>query len=241
MAPKKLKHEQVAEHIEALICAGEIAPGDALPSEYVLAEEFAVSRGTVRKALSKLKNRKLVRSDQGRGSFVTFHNQRIDDRQGWAEALSSAGAEMTVQTLSISQVKEPALAAYAGGNADFVKVVRTRTLPSGTVASLETSLLPATEFISTVPTQGLVDGSITKTLYRAGLFVEHGEELVDVVVLDPTSAALLGREPGKAFMRVVRRALTSQNFLAEQVTSLLDPDHFRFRNVFNRQKEREEG
>lgn len=36
-------------------------------------------------------------------------------------------------------------------------------------------------------------------------------------------------------------ALTSHNFLAEQVTSLLDPDHFRFLNVFNPQKERGEG
>ncbi|MDJ1121509.1 GntR family transcriptional regulator [Olsenella sp. YH-ols2217] len=61
---------QVAEHIRSKIYAKEWGPGDRLPSEHALMEQFGVSRGTVRRALQSLIQEGLLTSEHGRGTFV---------------------------------------------------------------------------------------------------------------------------------------------------------------------------
>lgn len=51
---------QVADRIREAIIAGELRPGDALPTERELAESFAVSRASVREALRALQAQGLV-------------------------------------------------------------------------------------------------------------------------------------------------------------------------------------
>jgi GntR family transcriptional repressor for pyruvate dehydrogenase complex len=62
--------EQVAESLSSGIRAGTPAPGEKLPTEAVLATQFAVSRTVVREAVSRLKSLGLVESRQGSGVFV---------------------------------------------------------------------------------------------------------------------------------------------------------------------------
>ncbi|TMR92485.1 FadR family transcriptional regulator [Nonomuraea basaltis] len=64
-----LAHELV-ERLKARILAGEIGPGEKLPTESSLVEEFGVSRTVVREAISRLQAAGLVETFQGRGSFV---------------------------------------------------------------------------------------------------------------------------------------------------------------------------
>ncbi|MEV4113435.1 FadR/GntR family transcriptional regulator [Nonomuraea sp. NPDC049695] len=64
-----LAHELV-ERLKGRILAGEIAPGQKLPTESSLVEEFGVSRTVVREAISRLQAAGLVETFQGRGSFV---------------------------------------------------------------------------------------------------------------------------------------------------------------------------
>lgn len=68
-SPRGLAHELV-ERLKERILAGELAPGDRLPTETALAEEFGVSRTVVREAVSRLQAAGLVETFQGRGSFV---------------------------------------------------------------------------------------------------------------------------------------------------------------------------
>lgn len=67
-------YEQVADQIRALIVSGEIHPSQKLPNEATLAQEFGVSRATVREALRVLATQNLVRTTKGStgGSFVTL-------------------------------------------------------------------------------------------------------------------------------------------------------------------------
>lgn len=51
-------------------------PGERLPSEFALAEEFDVSQGTVRKALDALVHENLLIRHQGRGTFVSSHSAK---------------------------------------------------------------------------------------------------------------------------------------------------------------------
>jgi GntR family transcriptional repressor for pyruvate dehydrogenase complex len=61
---------QLVEDLKQRILSGEIAPGEKLPGENSLVEEFGVSRTVVREAVSRLQAAGLVETFQGRGSFV---------------------------------------------------------------------------------------------------------------------------------------------------------------------------
>lgn len=61
---------QIADSLRAEIAAGIIRAAAQLPTEAALAERFGVNRHTVRRALSVLAREGLVRTTQGRGTFV---------------------------------------------------------------------------------------------------------------------------------------------------------------------------
>jgi GntR family transcriptional regulator len=54
---------------------GEWMPGEPIPSETELAGRYGVSQGTVRKAIDELAAENLVVRKQGRGTFVSTHNE----------------------------------------------------------------------------------------------------------------------------------------------------------------------
>jgi DNA-binding transcriptional regulator YhcF (GntR family) len=61
---------QLAAKLRGLIEAGELAPGDGLPSLRAMAQAAAVNVNTVRAVYSKLENDGLVQTEHGRGTYV---------------------------------------------------------------------------------------------------------------------------------------------------------------------------
>jgi DNA-binding GntR family transcriptional regulator len=66
----KLVYVQVADHIAARIQAGELTPGARLPAERDLAAEYGVAYDTIRRATALLRERELIITIVGRGTFV---------------------------------------------------------------------------------------------------------------------------------------------------------------------------
>jgi DNA-binding GntR family transcriptional regulator len=65
------KFLQIANHIRDEILRGEREPGDEVPSERAIADEWGVSRPTATRALQALRAQGLVESRQGSGSYVS--------------------------------------------------------------------------------------------------------------------------------------------------------------------------
>ncbi|WP_169943917.1 GntR family transcriptional regulator [Microbispora sp. H11081] len=63
-------YQQVAAEVRRAIYAGELAPGDQIPTEADLMEAHGVSRNTVRLALGELENEGLILRMRRRGTFV---------------------------------------------------------------------------------------------------------------------------------------------------------------------------
>jgi len=71
-------YEQVADQLRELIVTGQLARGERLPNETVLAREFGVSRATVREALRLLTAQSLVRTAKGAGGGTYVPPPTVD-------------------------------------------------------------------------------------------------------------------------------------------------------------------
>lgn len=69
-APRPSRSQQLAADLLDLIQEGVVRPGTRLPTEAELCERFGVSRTVVREAIAQLRADGIVRSSQGRGTFV---------------------------------------------------------------------------------------------------------------------------------------------------------------------------
>lgn len=69
IAPKRLA-DTIVEQLETMILEGTLEPGQRLPPERVLAEQFGVSRPSLREAVQRLAAKGLLKSRQGGGNYV---------------------------------------------------------------------------------------------------------------------------------------------------------------------------
>jgi GntR family transcriptional regulator len=76
------KYERVADAIEAEITSGELPPGMRLKPERELMTDFGVSYGTIRHAVSVLRDRGLVRTSHGEGNYVKSPAPPADPEPG---------------------------------------------------------------------------------------------------------------------------------------------------------------
>ncbi len=61
---------QIQRALEDDIRRGTVAPGERLPTESDLAKRFGVHRNTIRRAIDRLRQKNLIRVEQGSGTFV---------------------------------------------------------------------------------------------------------------------------------------------------------------------------
>ncbi|BFU42887.1 hypothetical protein KRMM14A1004_11240 [Krasilnikovia sp. MM14-A1004] len=66
---------QLADLLRDRITSGELGPGEPLPSELRLAQEYGLSRTTVRQAIGQLRTEGLVTVERPRGTFVRVPEQ----------------------------------------------------------------------------------------------------------------------------------------------------------------------
>ncbi|WP_396433466.1 FadR/GntR family transcriptional regulator [Limnohabitans sp.] len=102
--------DQVAEQLSAEIKQGRLAPGDKLPTEARLVEQFQVSRTVVREAVSRLKSLGLLESRQGSGVFVSA---QLPFAPLQFEARLAASQEAVVQMVELRRALEAEVAALA--------------------------------------------------------------------------------------------------------------------------------
>jgi GntR family transcriptional regulator len=222
-----LKHERIASILAREIRSGRVGRGAQLPGEVELAKRFSVSRNTVRSALAVLTENGLITTRTGKGSFVLFDGRPLDDRLGWTHALAEQGVETQVRVLRMALEQDHELAERLDlDSPDVIVIQRLRVVVGGDAISIERSCVPAVDGLRDLPERGLDDGSIIATLSRAGLHLDHGEQRLRGRPLEPEEAALLGRPEGAWFLHTRRTSWTADDRFAEQVDSLLDPQHF---------------
>lgn len=102
-------YQQIAEILTLGIRSGKYQPGDKLPSENELCQEYAVSRMTVRLALSQLIQQGLVQSVHGKGTFVKEPVVSYNMRKiiGFSDTMRRRGLDGHTIIESCVEMKEP--------------------------------------------------------------------------------------------------------------------------------------
>ena len=104
-------YEQIVQQIEESILDGLFKPGDQLPPERELAEQFGVSRTAVREALKTLREKGLVEAYTGRGTFVTDGTSQAV-RQSF-DLMAKGQADGLFYLAEVREILEPEIAALA--------------------------------------------------------------------------------------------------------------------------------
>lgn len=142
-------HLQLRKALLQRIASGEWRHGDVIPNENLLAREFNLSPGTVRKALDWMEQARLVVRQQGRGTFITdptspefagrFDTLHDHDGRKLATVPASTAIEAgaatprEMQVLRLDEKHAPAR---------VLRVRQTRRLPNGPVIMVEEVVLP---------------------------------------------------------------------------------------------------
>ncbi|MBX4138877.1 GntR family transcriptional regulator [Pseudomonas sp. S5F11] len=229
------KKKRVVDELIRRIEGGMMADGFLLPGEHQLAEEFGVSRGTLREALAELKRRNYIATQSGVGSIVTFDGMVLDQASGWAQALADTGALITTDVLRLEAVTRPDLLNRFGSD-QFIALDRRRRTTDGTAVSLERSFMPASGSLESLPRVGLIDNSLTITLAAYGYVGADGDQWIGAEPLSDEDAELLGRPVGTVFLKASRTTFDRRGRFMEYVESVLDPVHFRLHLQFGTAK-----
>jgi len=227
------KYRRIAEHLKRDIEAGVFRPEERLPGELELARSFDVSRSTIRQALSNLQEAGLIETWGGAGSFVCYNGARLDDELGWSRALARQGVQAAPRILRFERIDDPGLAGeLALPSPLFLALDRVRSAGADKPISLERSRLPWRAAFAATLQQGLVEGSLRRTMDSLGIRPVGGSESVELVRLARDDAKELHQREDEPFLATRRIAHDASGSIVEYVRSLLHPGHFTLRLNF---------
>ncbi|SFS19362.1 GntR family transcriptional regulator, phosphonate transport system regulatory protein [Dyella sp. OK004] len=163
---------QIGDILADDILKGRVRQGEQLPSAQELAERFDVNRHTVRRAIAALEQRNLVRTEQGRGTFVQEQtlDYAISRRTRFTQNMRNLNIEADIEFLSDTREVAPSQVAEAMGLGRHEYVFRIETLShaDGHIVDYSTAYFPAARFPG-LPAIYRRTQSVTRTLAEFGV------------------------------------------------------------------------
>jgi GntR family transcriptional repressor for pyruvate dehydrogenase complex len=114
--------DEIANKLSLLIQAQKLVPGDRLPSERGLCEQFSVSRPVIREALSRLKSEGQISIKRGVGVFVTERDPRGAFKIQDIDIEEKISIRHVMELISTVEVAATRLAAARRSNEDLKQI-----------------------------------------------------------------------------------------------------------------------
>lgn len=215
---------QVADILERELADSD--PVHALPSEGTLAREFNVSRVTVRQALSRLSEKGMIYSEQGRGYFKTTSRLRgISGFHSFTAEVRKAGGKPESEVLDFA-VNRPLAADFlthvqnfAPEEAAFAFLKRLRSIDGNPVA-VEDAYLPMALYPG-IGDHSFENASLYETIATNwGIVPTWTDALFEPIAATSELAKLLRVKKSSPLLAVWRVTLTGTDQLVECVKSV---------------------
>lgn len=201
-------YAQVRDQLIERIRTGIWKPGQLIPNEFEIADEFGVSQGTARKAIEALAQERLVLRRQGRGTFVVEHTPdhvlfrffNIQDDHDELIVPDSKGIKAVMGAASEEERKRLRLESGEG----VYHIFRVRSRADGKPFITEAIALPAKLF------PGMQDlPEIPNTLYDLfqrsyGILTMRTDDKLTAIPADAENARHLGVARGTPLLRIDR-------------------------------------
>lgn len=223
---------QLAELLVAQIQQGDFLPGQQLPSERELSEQYMISRMTVRQALGCLVADGVLTVHQGLGTFVAEPKLTASPVHllGFTEEMIAKGTAPSSRVLEQRLVTPPqaiAAALQLVGRAQAVKIARLRK-SAGLPLLLETVHVPA----NLCP--GLEEADLEhQSLYTLfeqtyGLRLDRTRQTLEALPAGEAEAELFGIAPGASMILLCGITYLVDGRPAEHFQAVYRGDRFKF-------------
>jgi GntR family transcriptional regulator len=206
-----------------------LAPGDALPTEQTLCDQFGVSRITVRRALADLAELGYIERRQGVGSFVREHGPADVSSAGrsYMEGLRQSQFETEVDVVELGTRRPPrVIAETLETSGELLQIVRVRRQRrTGEPLMVTDAWLPA-GLANTMTEPALRRAPLYELLSNAGIVVDRVRHEITAEIAGPRNARLLDTAIGAALLRVNRLAFVA-DLPHHYLSILLSPNRSR--------------
>ncbi|AMD44115.1 GntR family transcriptional regulator [Bordetella holmesii] len=235
------RYMQLAQTLLSEIESGQYPVGSQLPTEYVLCEQFGVSRSTAREAVKRLVELGLVVRQPRIGTTVCARTVSSGYRQSVADVsdLYQYASETTLviearETVEIDAERARALHATAGETWLHLRGRRHAGNPQEPICTTEIWIHPAFRSIQGMhgPLKGAVHAQIEQ---HFGEVIAAVEQEIRAIVLTNADALALNAQPHTAALLVTRKYRNRRNQLVELATSIHPADRFSYSTILRRE------
>lgn len=235
----KPMYRQIADALREKISAGELKPGDALPTESSLQEAFNVSRVTVRQALKLLTEDHIVESIQGSGTYVKEERVNYDIYQltGFYEKLADRNVDTHSEVSIFEVLKADAKLAEKLNLSHDDKVwhiKRVRFIKQKPV-NLEETWMPLALFPDL--TWEVMENSKYHYVEQIKkLVIDRSEQELVPIMPSEEAIAALSLDPAKPILEKVSRGFLKDGRVFEYSRNVFNTDDYKFTLVARRRQ-----
>lgn len=216
------------------ILDGTIALGAQMPTEQQLAQTFAVSRITAKRAMDELAAEDLVQRRRGKGTHVIYQYTPQPVRAplvGMLQEIESMARHSEVRVLECKKLRPPANVREALGVEDKDKVlflVRVRSRDGQPFAYYASWTVGLSKSVSK---REVLASTRLEIFRKQGLNLTHVTQTISAVAATPELAQHLETEVGAPLISLVRHSFTTESEgerLVDYLHVFYHPDRFQY-------------
>ena len=233
------RYLQVYTVLSQALAEGDIAAGEALPSEPSLVRQYGVSRTTVRRALARLAAERCIVRRRGSGTFARDKAPRTVSARQIASIIDDPRSVVTNTTVKLLEFKLTPIPDFLHREwpefgTNVLTIRRVRYVDHEPVA-LVTSYLPE-EIGHQLSARRLGSDTVLAALDKLGLHVTTNDQEISAVAADPFTAKHLGFGVGAPVLNLKCLARDARGQILRYANYLYRPDRYEIHTVVERDR-----
>lgn len=222
-------YHQLRQGIEHLIDAGQLEPGDVLPSENEFSKAYSISPMTVRQAMSELVNDGYIHRQRGRGTFVSSRRMthQLDRLMSFSEDMSCRNLTPGSRVLVFEETFPPSVVIrHSNLRSDdrVLRIQRIRLADEQPVGIHDTYLHNVS-----IARHELEDSqSLYQILESKGIELNEGVKTIEAVAATDEVASMLGVATGSPLLQTTQFSWDRAGNFVEFVIAHYHPDLYQY-------------
>lgn len=221
---------QIEEAIKQKIDKGEWITGTMISSEREFAENYEVSRMTVRQAINNLVNDGYLTRQKGKGTFVSAKKieQKLLGLTSFTEDMRSRGYQPASKLISFQTIRANQRLAKAleiPEDKDVYEIKRVR-LANDIPMAIETTFVPV--HLLYLQESHIKEGSLYSEVENAGFKIDYATQSLEASIARDAESEILEITKGAPVLLIERQTFLTNGMPLELVHSVYRGDRYKF-------------